>query len=127
MQQSLSLPLTAPTFFLRLISFPQSGGGKILDVAEVEQELLVTFVLDEAVKLIAHFLDVLIGDDLGIDEADDRDPVHVLKAEVAARGLRHRGRLLITGASRRRLADPEDSGLALGPPERGDPLRVTTI
>ena len=36
----LELALTAPTFFLRLISLPKAGAGKVLDVAEVEQEFL---------------------------------------------------------------------------------------
>src|SRR5262249_12681434 len=33
--------------------------------------------------------DVLLGDDLGIDEADHRDPIDVFQAEMPARGLRH--------------------------------------
>ena len=91
MQQSLSLPLTAANLLLEVDQLAQRGAGEVLDVAEVQQELLVAFVFHQAVKLVADLLDVLLGHDLGIDEADDRDPVDVFQAEMTARGLRHRG------------------------------------
>ncbi len=90
MQQSLSLPLTAPTFFLRLISLPSAALERYWTLPKLSRSCGVAVVLDQAVELVADLLDVLLGDDLRIDEADDRDPVNVLEAEVTARGLRHR-------------------------------------
>ena len=90
MQQSLSLPLTAADLLLEVDQLAQRGAGEVLDVAEVQQEALVAFVLDQAVELVAHFLDLLLGHDLGIDEADDRHPINIFQAEMTARALRHR-------------------------------------
>src|SRR5262249_11636044 len=46
--------------------------------------------LHEAIELVTELLDDLLVDDLGIDEADDRDPVDVFQPEKASGGLRHR-------------------------------------
>src|SRR5438270_11032056 len=94
----LELALDRPYLLLEADQLAQRGGRQVLHVAEVEQELLVAFVLDEAVELVADFLDVFVGHDLRAHAADDRDPIHVLEAEMTAWGLRHRGRLLITGS-----------------------------
>src|SRR5207244_983725 len=72
----------------------QSGAREILHVAEVQKQVPVTLVLHQAVELIAHFLDVFLGHDLGVDETDDRDPIDGFQAEMTTRRLRHRGRLL---------------------------------
>ncbi len=91
MQQSLSLPLTAPAFRFRLISLPSACARKILNVSEIEQEIPVSFFLNQAVELVADFLDVLFGDDLRFDKADNGHSVNVFEAEVTARTLGHRG------------------------------------
>ncbi len=90
MQQSLSLPLTAPTFFCEIDQLAQRGARQVLYIAEVEQELLMSLVFHQAVELVTHFLNVLFGHDLGVDETDNRNPVDVFQAEVTTRGLRHR-------------------------------------
>ena len=51
----------------------------------------MTFVLNQAVELVADFLDVFFGHDLGLDEADDGHSVNIFEAEMTARTLRHRG------------------------------------
>ena len=51
----------------------------------------MTFVLNQAVELVADLLDVLLGHDLGFDEADNGHSVNVFEAEMTARTLRHRG------------------------------------
>ena len=68
MQQSFSLPLTAPAF-LEVDQLAERGAGEVLNVAEVEQQVPVTFVLNQAVELVADLLDVLFGHDLRFDES----------------------------------------------------------
>ena len=86
----LELALDRPDLLLEVDQLAQRGAGEVLHVAEVQQDLLVPLVLHQAVELVADLLDVLLGDDLGIDEADDRDPINGFQAEMTARGLRHR-------------------------------------
>src|SRR5262249_31954696 len=78
-------------FALEVNELAERGARKVLDVAEIEQKISVTFVLDEAVKLVADFLDVLFRDDLRFDETDNGHSVNVFEAEMTARTLRHRG------------------------------------
>jgi hypothetical protein len=51
----------------------------------------VTFVLNQAIKLVADLLDVFLGHDLGFDETDNGHSVNIFEAEMTARTLRHRG------------------------------------
>ena len=90
MQQSLSLPLTAVTFFLRLISLPSAALERYWTLPKLSKQVLVTFTFHQAVELFAHFLDLLFGHDLGIDETDDRHSVDIFQSEETARALRHR-------------------------------------
>ena len=91
MQQSFSLPLTAPAFLLEIDQLAERGAGKILNIPEIKQEIPVAFVLNQAVELVADFLDVFLGDDLGLDKADNGHSVNIFEAEMTARTLRHRG------------------------------------
>ncbi len=69
----------------------ERGARKILNIPEIEQEIPVSFFLNQAVELVADFLDVLFGDDLRLDKADNGHSVNVFEAEVTARTLGHRG------------------------------------
>ena len=93
----LELAFNQADFLLEVDQLAERRRRKILDVAEVQEQIFVTFIFHQAIKLVADFLDIFIGDDLGVDEADNRDPIDILKAEMAARGLRHRGKLLSDG------------------------------
>ena len=61
-----------------------------MHIAEVQQDVLVTLIFDQAVELLAHFLNLLFGHDLGINETDNRHSINIFQTEETARALRHR-------------------------------------
>ena len=87
----LELAFNCSSFTFQVDQLAERGTRKILNVPEIEQEIPVPFVLNQAVELVADFLDVLFGNDLRFDEADNGHSVNVFEAEVTARTLRHRG------------------------------------
>jgi hypothetical protein len=60
----LQLAFDGARFALEVDELAERGAREVLDVPEVEQEIPVTFILDEAVELVADLLDVFFGDDL---------------------------------------------------------------
>src|SRR5208337_716150 len=86
----LELALDRGDFLLEVDQLAERGAGEILHVTEVQQDVLVTLILDQAVELLAHFLDLFFGHDLGINETDNRHSINVFQAEETARALRHR-------------------------------------
>jgi hypothetical protein len=67
--------------------FPQSGAGKKLDIAEVEQNLAASELIHESEEIVADHLDVLFIQDFFIDEIDNGDVAHVLDFEASATRL----------------------------------------
>jgi hypothetical protein len=86
----LELALDRRDLLLEVDQLAERRAGEILHVPKVQQDGLVTFVLNQAIKLVADLLDVLFGHDLGIDEADNGHSVNIFEPEMTARTLRHR-------------------------------------
>src|SRR5215470_4462235 len=78
----LQLTLDRGHLLLEVDQLAERGTGKILNIAEVQQEALVAFVLNQAIELVTDLLDVLLGHDLGLDEADDGHSVNSFEAEM---------------------------------------------
>src|SRR5208282_2621205 len=85
----LEFPLGGIDPSLQAHQFTQHGRGTVLDVTEVEQDLFLGAVFDKRVKLVADFLNLILGHDLGVGEAHHGYTVNVLNAEASARTLRH--------------------------------------
>jgi hypothetical protein len=73
----LQLAFDRCNLLLEVDQLAERGAGKVLNIAEIQQEILVTFVLNQAVKLVADFLDVFLGHDLGFNETDNGHSVNV--------------------------------------------------
>jgi hypothetical protein len=86
----LELAFDRSCFSFQVDQLAERGTGKILNVSEIEQQIPVSFFLNQAVELVADFLDVLFGDDLRLNKADNGHSVNVFEAEVTARTLGHR-------------------------------------
>ena len=81
----LELALDRGNFLLEVDQLAERGAGEVLHVTEVQQEVLVTLILDQALELLAHFLDLFFGHDLRINETDNRHSINVFQAEETAR------------------------------------------
>src|SRR5262249_22512555 len=62
----------------------QGGTRKIIDVAEVEQQLAAAQLVHKAEKLFADDLDVLLVENLLVDEVDDGDITDVLDFQASS-------------------------------------------
>jgi hypothetical protein len=87
----LQLAFDGARFPLEVDQLAERGAREVLNVAEIEQQIPVTFVLNQAIELVANLLDVFFGDNLRFDETDNGHSVNVFEAEMTARTLRHRG------------------------------------
>jgi hypothetical protein len=85
------LALDRSGFSFEVDQFAQRCAREVLNVAEIEQQIPVTFVLDQAIELVAYLLNVFFSDNLRFNEADNGHSVNVFEAEMTARTLRHRG------------------------------------
>src|SRR5262249_28374528 len=66
----------------------EGGGGEELDVAEVQEDLLLALVVDEVEKLFADDLNVLLVEDLLVDEFDHGNVADFFQFKPPAAGLR---------------------------------------
>ena len=73
----LQLPFDGCHLFFEVDQLAERGTRKVLNIAEVQQEVFVTFVFDQAIKLVAHLLDVFLGHDFGFDETDNGHSVNI--------------------------------------------------
>jgi hypothetical protein len=87
----LELAFDRTGFSFEVDQLAERGARKVLNVSEIEEQIPVTFILDQTVELVADFLDVFFGDDFRLDKADNGHSVNVFEAEVTARTLGHRG------------------------------------
>src|SRR5271166_1177994 len=117
----LELALDGADFLLEVDQLAECGAREVLDIAEVEQKILVAFVFNQAIELLAHFLDLLLGHDLGINETNDRHPVDTFQTKKTARALRHRGTPVRDG----NRTEPRQRMVRLPGPARG-PHRHST-
>src|SRR5208282_3199586 len=85
----LEFPLGGIDPSLQAHQFTQHGRGTVLDVAEVEQDLFLGAVFDKRVELVADFLNLILGHDLGVCEAHHDHTVNLLSAVARARTRRH--------------------------------------
>src|SRR5208282_4506673 len=135
----LELALDRGNFLLEVDQLAERGAGEILHVTEVQQDVLVTLILDQAVELLAHFLDLFFGHDLGINETDNRHSINVFPGGgdgegLATSGNSCRGREphrtqathVCTGRSRTRASQAEYRKARKNPPRR-EPCVTTTL
>jgi hypothetical protein len=101
----LEFPLGGIDPSLQAYQLTQHGRGTVLDVTEVEQDLFPGAVFDKRVKLVADFLNLILGHDLGVGEAHHEHTINVLNAEASARTLRH-GKNSCSGVTERSVGSP---------------------
>ena len=94
MLHSTSRPPACCSFLFERDQLGKGGAGKILDVAEVQQDLLPPRFIDQAEELFADGLDVRLVQNLAVGEIDNGHVADVFDFEPAATGLRRHASLL---------------------------------
>ena len=82
MQQSFSFPFAASTRFLKPTSLPRTVEEQYWTLPKLSRIFFLPRVLRDRIQLFADFLDLVLGDDLGIGEADDEHTVDIFDEDA---------------------------------------------
>src|SRR5262249_29882325 len=102
--------------FIERDELAEGGAGEVLDVAEVQQQFQAAQLIDQAEKLFADHLDILLIENLFIGKVHDGNVADVFHFQPAATRLR--GHVLAPSAQPPRTPAAAAAGPACGKASR---------